>query len=87
MITILTVGYGDIVPVTDNEKVFVIVMSLITSGVFGYTINSIGGIFKDIEERKEKTKNRMSLITSYLKRNNISKHLLLRVKKYFEYYY
>ena len=57
MITILTVGYGDIVPITNNEKIFVIIMALITSGVFGYTINSIGGIFKDIEEKKEKTKN------------------------------
>jgi voltage-gated potassium channel Kch len=57
VITILTVGYGDIVPVTDNEKLFVIVMSLITSGVFGYTINSIGSIFKDLEESKAKTKN------------------------------
>lgn len=57
VITILTVGYGDIVPVTDNEKLFVIVMALVTSGVFGYTVNSIGSIFKDIEERKEKTKN------------------------------
>ncbi len=62
-------------------------MALITSGVFGYTVNSIGSIFKDMEEKKLKTKNEISQITSYLKRNNLSKNLLLKVKKYFEYYF
>ena len=41
-ITILTVGYGDIVPYTIYEKLFVMIMSLLTCGVFGYSINSIG---------------------------------------------
>lgn len=56
-ITLLTVGYGDIAPNTNSEKVFVIIMSLITCGVFGYAINSIGAIFKEMEERKEHIRN------------------------------
>ena len=39
-------GYGDIGPVTNIEKVFVICMTLIICGVFGYTVSSIGEIFK-----------------------------------------
>lgn len=37
-----TIGYGDIVPCSSNEKVFVIFMTLISCGVFGYSINEIG---------------------------------------------
>jgi len=40
------VGYGDIVPTTDVERVFVILMALVICGVLGYTISSIGEILK-----------------------------------------
>jgi hypothetical protein len=50
--TILTVGYGDIVPVmiklfyhfqiSITEKVYVMIMAIFGTGVFGYSIASIG---------------------------------------------
>lgn len=42
IITILTVGYGDITPVTDYERVFVIFVALIICGAFGYSISAVG---------------------------------------------
>lgn len=45
-ITTLTVGYGDIVPVTNIERIFVIGMALVICGLFAYTISSIGNILK-----------------------------------------
>ena len=44
----LTVGYGDVVPVTPLEKIYVIVMTLFACCVFGYTVNIIGTIFSEI---------------------------------------
>jgi len=41
----ITVGYGDIVPITVAERVFSIFTMLIASGLFGYTMNKIGRIF------------------------------------------
>jgi hypothetical protein len=38
------VGYGDIVPVTMNERIFVIVAMLISSLIFAYIVNRIGSI-------------------------------------------
>jgi hypothetical protein len=32
-------------------------MSLVTCGVFGYAINSIGAIFKEMEEKTERIRN------------------------------
>ena len=45
VITMVTVGYGDIRPIADTEKMFVIFMALLGSVVFGYVVNTIGGIF------------------------------------------
>lgn len=40
--TMTTVGYGDIAPITANERLFNIVSIIIACGVFAYTVGSIG---------------------------------------------
>lgn len=45
----VTVGYGDIVPITTVEKVYAISAILMASGLFGYTMNKIGSIFQSME--------------------------------------
>jgi len=37
-----TIGYGDIYPCSENERIVVIFMTLISCGVFGYSLNAIG---------------------------------------------
>ena len=44
----ITVGYGDITPATNYEKVFIIFITIITCGVFAYSVNTIGSIFREI---------------------------------------
>lgn len=44
----ITIGYGDTVPITDMEIIYVIIMSLFACGVFGYAVNTIGNIFKEM---------------------------------------
>jgi hypothetical protein len=40
-VTMAIVGYGDITPITDNEKVFGLIAELIACGVFAYVVGSI----------------------------------------------
>ena len=44
----ITVGYGDIYPATTIERLFLVIMSLLSCGVFAYAINSIGTIFRQM---------------------------------------
>jgi hypothetical protein len=44
-ITMVTVGFGDIKPISNIEKIYVTGMSLISSLVFAYTVNTIGSVF------------------------------------------
>jgi hypothetical protein len=44
-ITMVTVGYGDISPKNKYEKIYTIIVTLISSGIFGYSMNTIGSIF------------------------------------------
>lgn len=40
----LTIGFGDIVPVTVKEKILIIAIAMMGSVEFGYTITTIGTI-------------------------------------------
>jgi hypothetical protein len=42
VITITTVGYGDIYAVSYIERIFIIFMAFIVCGNFGYALNQIG---------------------------------------------
>ncbi|CAD8060203.1 unnamed protein product [Paramecium primaurelia] len=85
-ITTLTIGYGDIIPVTKYEKIFVIFVTLLSSIIFGYTISSIGAIFAQMSENKNYLRDRMTMIDSFLKKRGLNKDLQVKVKKFFEYY-
>lgn len=46
----ITVGYGDVTPQTPFEKIISILSMLLSCGVFGYIMNSIGVIVKELEK-------------------------------------
>lgn len=39
VITMITVGYGDISAVTTNERIYIIFITFIACGVFAYAVN------------------------------------------------
>lgn len=50
IITMATIGYGDITPTNNLEVLFTTMTVFITSGLFAYTLNSIGTIFSNLNE-------------------------------------
>ncbi|KRX05690.1 Cyclic nucleotide-binding protein [Pseudocohnilembus persalinus] len=85
VITMITVGYGDITPVNTIERIFVIVITLISCGIFGYSLNSIGVLIENMTRSDKQFQIQMSLLTKYMKKRQITHQSQLEVKKYFEY--
>lgn len=48
MVTMITVGYGDILPVTDAEMILCVLTMIVTCGVFAFIINSIDSILRNM---------------------------------------
>ncbi len=52
-----TIGYGDIPIISDNEKLFALLVMFIASGLYGYTLNKISSIILDLDHSTENFKN------------------------------
>ncbi|KRX06513.1 hypothetical protein PPERSA_05126 [Pseudocohnilembus persalinus] len=76
VITMITVGYGEITPQTRNERQFVIMATLISCGVFAYGVNKIGTIVQSMTQREEQFRNDMSLLTTYMRKENEQRSLI-----------
>jgi hypothetical protein len=51
-----TIGYGDINVFTDTQRLFVIVVMFMASGMYGYTLNKISSIILDMDNDSENYK-------------------------------
>ncbi|KAL4512188.1 hypothetical protein ABPG72_005190 [Tetrahymena utriculariae] len=84
-ITCITIGYGDITPKNVIERNVVIIISLISTGFFSYSINTIGTIFQTQFQNIQKKKEMRFDAIIYMRERHIHKHLQLRVLKYIDY--
>ncbi|KAL4465096.1 hypothetical protein ABPG73_022593 [Tetrahymena malaccensis] len=84
-ITMVTVGYGDITPISLQEKVFVIFMVVYSCGAFGYIVSSIGNIFTERAQIKAKYKSQLVDIIHYMRTRNIDQTIQSQVFQYLHY--
>ncbi|EGR29217.1 hypothetical protein IMG5_160540 [Ichthyophthirius multifiliis] len=83
--TMVTVGYGDIHPVNFIEVLFTIFGMFVSCGVFAYSINLIGDLFREFNRMQNEFKNQMTIVNRLLVQKNINPDLNLQVRKFFEY--
>ncbi|KRX04888.1 Cyclic nucleotide-binding protein [Pseudocohnilembus persalinus] len=84
IITMSTIGYGDVSPVTVYEKIYGIVISLIACGIFGFAINMIGTIFQEKAQREADYVYNRQQALKFMQIRNISKEGQTKVLKFLE---
>ena len=82
IMTMTTVGYGDIYPNNDIERVFNIIIMIIACLSFGFILNQVSLIFKDLDDTSIHRNREISYLNSYLKQYPIQKNLNLRAINY-----
>jgi len=66
IVTMLTIGYGDNVPKTWNEKLISIFFILGACLWFSYSVNTIGMIIKEINQNKVESSRKIRIINRYM---------------------
>ncbi|KAM3142008.1 hypothetical protein pb186bvf_005881 [Paramecium bursaria] len=85
LVTITTIGYGDNVPQSSQEKLLIILYIMGGSLWFSYSINFIGGIIDDITENQRERNRRMRVINKYFQKRAIPYSLQYQIKEYLTY--
>ncbi|EAR81745.2 cyclic nucleotide-binding domain protein (macronuclear) [Tetrahymena thermophila SB210] len=80
-----TIGYGDIVPITDLERIYISIVSLISCGLFGYFISQIKEIVGEIQRKSETFNKKMQALNKLMNSRQLNKKITYQVIKYYEY--
>lgn len=51
LVSMITIGYGDIHPYNVYEKIYVLGMALISCGLFAFSVNLIGTLITGYQEK------------------------------------
>ncbi|KAL4499229.1 hypothetical protein ABPG72_006815 [Tetrahymena utriculariae] len=85
VVTIGTIGYGDIVAKSDLEKVFICFMAIFTSVIFGYILTNIQSVYKDYHSKRKVYIKHLSELNNYLYSRDVNPHLQQMARKYLKY--
>lgn len=83
--TISTIGYGDIVPVTSGERVYVIIAMLIGAFEYGYIVGAVSNVIATRNEKTNKFQALMRDLNSFMGENRFPPSLCVRLREYFRY--
>jgi hypothetical protein len=72
--TLSTVGYGDILPINESERLYTAFFQVMGVFTFGYTMGTLSGYIIDgkLDPKTQKYNEMMPKIESYLKRKDVS---------------
>ncbi|EWS73856.1 cation channel family protein (macronuclear) [Tetrahymena thermophila SB210] len=85
VVTIGTIGYGDIVAKSDIEKVFICFMAIFTSVIFGYILTNIQNVYKDYHSKRKVYIRHLAELNNYLYSRDVNPHLQQMARKYLKY--
>ena len=77
----LQVGYGDIIPQNNTEKIANILSMFIGATVFGYIVGSMASLVGKFDAGAAQYKDRMDELNAYLRERKISKELRQKVRR------
>ena len=80
--TFTTVGYGDITPVTNSEKIFTIAMMGFGAWIYSYLIGAMSSTIKSNDQAKSILKGKKKFLKDFAKAIDLPTELTLKVKNY-----
>ena len=72
IISMTTIGYGDITPQNSTEKLYVILMAIVSSGNFAYTVNTIGQIFAEQAQKEARLRQERGVLRRYMLERSVA---------------
>jgi hypothetical protein len=85
VMTTSTVGYGDVSPVTDGERICLIFAMLLGASVYAYVVGNICDIVGTLNQRESEFQEMMDSVNRFIKDSNLSADLSSQIRSFFRY--
>jgi len=82
IMTLTTIGFGDIVPMTTSEKIYVIFAMVIGAGYFAYVVGTMCQLVQGLNIKTHKFQEQMDAMNEYLAVCQVPDIVRTRVRKY-----
>jgi voltage-gated potassium channel len=83
--TLTTIGYGDIVPVTNPQRIFTMIVMIIGAGLYGYIIGNITNLLSNLDYARTLFQEKMEKIHTFLKYRKVPMELQETVFDYYKF--
>eukprot|EP00746_Dinoflagellata_sp_MGD_P168050 gnl/MRDRNA2_/MRDRNA2_99160_c0_seq1.p1 gnl/MRDRNA2_/MRDRNA2_99160_c0~~gnl/MRDRNA2_/MRDRNA2_99160_c0_seq1.p1 ORF type:complete len:452 (+),score=78.44 gnl/MRDRNA2_/MRDRNA2_99160_c0_seq1:195-1358(+) len=87
MATMTTVGYGDVSPVSKNEKVFGVFFFLVSIITFSGVVGSVGEVFASFGEQTATMRTELAQLTQYMRWRSLPADTQKKMKDYVQYFW
>jgi hypothetical protein len=85
VVTIATVGYGDITPRTNIEIVYAIGVMIVGVGMYGYVIGNVAHILANLHPSRVRYIENMERLNGFLTYRDVPERLQNRIRDYYKY--
>lgn len=85
LVTMSTIGYGDVVPTSTAERFFIIFAMLLGTSVFAYVVGSVCTIVASMDKKQSEHHELMDTLNAMTRELGLSAELQLRLRDYFRY--
>lgn len=85
VVTMTTVGYGDITPVRNLEYLFAVLVMLIGAFLYAFIIGNIASLLSNLDSTKVAFWSRVDAVNQYLRTHHVPPRLNDHVRDYYEY--
>jgi len=85
--TMTTVGYGDINPANNGERIMAILTMLLGASVFGYVIGNVTVMMENMDMQATLYREKMDRVKEYLRDRQFPAVSMRRIKQHFNYFY
>ena len=82
-----TVGYGDVVPITDSERAFTIFAMIVGGGFYGYVVAQATRVVADFDAQRGPYYQKMDTLRSWLTYHQVPLHVRRHVRRYYRTYF
>ena len=83
--TLTTVGYGDIIPKTNLQMAYTMVVMVLGVGVYGYVIGNVANLLANIDMARAHYLANMEKLSTFLRYRHIPNSLQSRIYDYYSY--